>query len=164
MKYSEADSPESIPMIFIEAWNQRDASKLASLFDKDAEFINVTGLWWHNRAAIEKAHDYGLRTIFNQSTLKLIRTKVKYLTDDIAVVQSKMKLIGQTPTDEVSNPGIRRNIFTFVVHQSGGKWACTSAHNTDIVPNMETHVRDKKGELKAVDYRKSNDNSDKEQI
>ncbi|WPP49866.1 YybH family protein [Catalinimonas niigatensis] len=157
MKYSEADSPERIPKIFVEAWNQRDAAKLASLFDEDAEFINVTGLWWHNRAAIEKAHDYGLRAIFKQSRLKLVQTKVKFLSEKIAVVQAKMKLSGQTPTDEVKNPGTRRNIFTFIVHQSGGKWTCASAQNTDIVPNMETHVRDEKGQLKAVDYRKSND-------
>jgi uncharacterized protein (TIGR02246 family) len=160
MKYSEMDSPESIPRIFVEAWNQRDASKLASLFNEDAEFINVTGLWWHNRKDIQKAHDYGLRTIFNQSSLKLIQTKVKYLAEDIAVVQAKMKLSGQTPTDEVSKPGMRRNIFTFVVHQAEGKWTCASAQNTDIVPNMETHVRDEKGQLKAVDYRKSSNTSD----
>lgn len=160
MNYTKADSPESIPKLFVEAWNQRDASKLASLFDEDAEFINVTGLWWHNRKDIWKAHDYGLRTIFNQSTLELTRTRVKYLAETIAVVQAKMKLSGQTPTDEVREPGIRRNIFTFVVHQTEGRWTCASAQNTDIVPNMETHVRDEKGQLKAVDYRKNNHTAD----
>ncbi|MDF9797720.1 uncharacterized protein (TIGR02246 family) [Catalinimonas alkaloidigena] len=153
MKYSEADSPESIPQIFVEAWNQRDAIKLASIFDKDAEFINVTGLWWHNRKDIEKAHDYGLRTIFNESTLKLVQTRVKYLDENIAVVQARMRLSGQTPTDEVSDPGIRRNIFTFVVHRSAQEWSVASAQNTDIIPNMETHVRDEYGQLKPVDYR-----------
>lgn len=155
MKYSEANSPESIPQIFVEAWNQRDPAKLASLFDEDAEFINVTGLWWHHRKDIEKAHAYGLSTIFSASTLKLIQTKVKYLAEDIAVVQAKMKLSGQTPTDEVSTPGVRRNIFTFVVHRSGEQWSAASAQNTDIIPNMETHVRDEEGQLKPVDYRKS---------
>jgi uncharacterized protein (TIGR02246 family) len=155
MQYSKADSPESIPRIFVEAWNQRDAVKLASIFDEDAEFVNVTGLWWHNRKDIEKAHDYGLRTIFNESTLKLIQTKVKYLAEDIAVVQAKMRLSGQTPTDKVSDPGARRNIFTFVLHRSGEQWSVASAQNTDIIPNMETHVRDEEGQLKPVDYRKS---------
>ncbi|MEK6481124.1 SgcJ/EcaC family oxidoreductase [Catalinimonas sp. 4WD22] len=155
MQYSKADSPESIPQIFVEAWNQRDAVKLASIFDEDAEFINVTGLWWHNRKDIEKAHDYGLRTIFNESALKLIQTKVRYLTEGIAVVQAKMRLSGQTPTDKVSDPGVRRNIFTFVLHRSGEQWSVASAQNTDIIPNMETHVRDEEGQLKPVDYRKS---------
>lgn len=156
MAYSKLDKPESIPVVFAEAWNKRDARKLASLFDEDAEFINVTGLWWHNRKDIEKAHDYGLRAIFKESTLRLIRTKVKYLKEDVAVVQAKMNLTGQSPTAGVSNPGVRRNIFTFVVHKNENGWSCASAQNTDIVPNMETHVRDEKGNLVAVDYRKEN--------
>ena len=154
MKYSNLDSPESIPTVFTEAWNRRDAQKIASLFDADAEFVNVTGLWWHKRQDIEKAHDYGLRTIFSNSTLTLLRTKVKFLAENVAVVQAKMELEGQTPVGNVVRPGLRRNIFTFVVHKSGDSWSCASAHNTDIIPNMETHIRDEKGNLVAVDYRK----------
>ena len=152
--YSDLDQPERVPQVFVEAWNRRDARKIAALFDSDADFVNVTGLWWTNRKAIEKAHDYGLQTIFNESTLTIIRTKVKFLTENIAVVHAKVKLSGQTPTREVANPGVRRTIFTFVVHQSEGKWSCVAAQNTDIVPAMETHIRDGQGELGAVDYRK----------
>ena len=151
--YSRQDSPESIPQIFTEAWNRRDAGRIAGLFDEDAEFVNVTGLWWHSREDIEKAHAYGLRTIFKDSTLALVRTKVKYLTENIAVVQAKMKLSGQTPVSGVAEPGERKTIFTFVAHQSGGQWRCASAQNTDIVLHQETHVRNEKGQLLAVNYR-----------
>lgn len=153
--YSALDRPEAIPLVFVEAWNRRDAQQIAALFDSDADFVNVTGLWWNNREAIEKAHDYGLRTIFNNSTLTIIRTKEKYLAEDIAIVHAKVKLSGQTPTPEVSNPGVRRTIFTFVVHQVAGNWSCVAAQNTDIIPTMETHIRDEQGQLNAVDYRKS---------
>jgi uncharacterized protein (TIGR02246 family) len=153
--YSDLDQPEQIPKVFVEAWNRRDARQIAALFEPDADFVNVTGLWWTDREAIEKAHEYGLRTIFSNSTLTIIRTKVKYLTEDIAVVHAKVKLSGQTPTPEVANPGVRRTIFTFVVHQSESEWSCVAAQNTDIVPTMETHVRDEQGQLSAVDYRKS---------
>ena len=54
--YASLESPASIPKVFVEAWNNRDADKLASLFDEDAELVNVTGLWWHDREAIRKAH------------------------------------------------------------------------------------------------------------
>lgn len=154
MTYSKLDKPEAIPQVFTEAWNKKDAPKLASVFDEDAEFINVTGLWWHNRKDIEKAHAYGLSTIFKKSTLTLIRTKVKFLDKSIAVVQAKMKLTGQTPAGGVAKPGNRMNLFTFVVHVKGGEWRCASAQNTDIVPNMETHVRNEDGKLIPVDYRK----------
>lgn len=154
MAYSKQNKPESIPKIFTEAWNNKDAQKIASLFDQEAEFVNVTGLWWHNREDIEKAHAYGLGTIFKHSTLSLVRTKVNYLADHIAVVLAKMKLSGQTPIGDVSRPGERRNIFTFVVHKTGEKWVCASAQNTDIIPNKETFVKDEKGRLIASDYRK----------
>lgn len=154
MEYSQQNKPENIPLIFTEAWNKRDAQKIASLFEEEAEFINVTGLWWHKRADIEKAHAYGLSTIFKQSTLSLIRTKVKYLAEHIAVVHAKMKLSGQTPIGVVESPGDRRNIFTFVLRKTESKWECVSAQNTDIIPNKETHVRDERGRLIAVDYRK----------
>ena len=68
--YTPLDSPQSIPAVFVEAWNDRDPDKLASLFDEDAQFVNVTGLWWHDRGAIRKAHAYGLGRIFDRSTLR----------------------------------------------------------------------------------------------
>ena len=156
MNYSRQDQAESIPKIFIEAWNRRDAKKIASLFEQDAEFINVTGLWWHNRKAVEKAHAYGLSTIFNKSNLSLLTSRVKFLSENIAVVIAKMKLSGQTPIASIASPGERRTIFTFVIHKTGEEWFCASAQNTDIIPNMETHVRDEKGQLIPVDYRKGN--------
>lgn len=154
MESSRQDTPESIPTLFTEAWNKRDAQRIAQLFDENAEFVNVTGLWWHNRAAIEKAHAYGLSTIFKDSRLTIIHTKVKYLSESIAVVQAKMKLSGQTPVGTVKEPGERQTLFTFVVHKVAGQWSCASAQNTDIVPHQETYIRDEKGQLIPVSYRK----------
>lgn len=149
----EVKLPEDAATVFVKAWNERYPQKIAALFEEDAEFINVTGLWWHSRAEIEKAHSYGLNTIFKDSRLKLLKTKLKYLSEAIVVMQAKMKLSGQTPTVEVAQPGERRTIFTFVLRRENERWWIVSAQNTDIIPNMETHVRDEKGQLNAVDYR-----------
>ena len=59
-------SPEEIPALFARAWNDRDPDALASLFDEDAEFVNVTGLCWHDRESIRKAHAHGLERIVNE--------------------------------------------------------------------------------------------------
>ena len=48
-------SPADIPALFARAWNDRDPDALASLFDEDAEFVNVSGLRWHDRESIRKA-------------------------------------------------------------------------------------------------------------
>jgi uncharacterized protein (TIGR02246 family) len=144
-------SPEEIPALFAEAWNERDADKIAALFDEDADFVNVVGIWWSNREDIRKAHHYGLRVIFNNSDLKVTKTRLKYLSDSIATVHARMRLKGQTPRDG-SKPGMRFYIFTFVVHITENGWRCAAAQNTDIVPGKETNLAEG-GKIKAVDYR-----------
>jgi uncharacterized protein (TIGR02246 family) len=153
MAYSSLDKPESIPTIFVEAWNRRDPDRIAALFDEDAEFVNVTGLWWHNREAIRRAHAYGLEQIFSRSTLRLGTVRVKWLADEIAVVHARMTLSGQTPADGVASPGVRMTIFSFVVHRTPEGWSCASAQNTDVVPGVETNVVDDEGRLRPVDFR-----------
>lgn len=151
--YSPLDAPESIPVVFVEAWNRRDPDKLASIFDEDAEFVNVVGLWWHDREAIRRAHAYGLERIFDRSTLRLGVIRVKRLSDDAAVVHARMRLEGQTPVGDAADPGTRTNVFTFVVHRTPDGWSCAAAHNTDVVPGMETLVVDAGGRLRPADYR-----------
>jgi uncharacterized protein (TIGR02246 family) len=152
--YTPLDTPDGIPVVFVEAWNNRDPDTLASIFDEDAEFVNVVGLWWHDRESIRKAHAYGLTRIFNRSTLRLGTVRVKRLSDDIAVVHARMTLVGQTPVADVERPGTRSNIFSFVVHRTPEGWRCAAAHNTDVVPNAETNVVDDKGRFRSVDYRR----------
>ncbi|HEY0971943.1 MAG TPA: SgcJ/EcaC family oxidoreductase [Gemmatimonadales bacterium] len=155
MDYTPLDRPESIPTVFVEAWNARDPDTIASLFDEDAEFVNVVGLWWHDREAIRRAHAYGLSRIFDRSTLRLGVVTVKRLVDGVAVVHARMHLEDQTPVGAVARPRARTNIFSFVVHRTADGWRCASAHNTDVVPGMETNVVDEHGRLGAVDYRRA---------
>jgi uncharacterized protein (TIGR02246 family) len=157
--YTPLHRPESIPTVFIEAWNNRDPDTLASIFDADAEFVNVTGLWWHDRESIRKAHAYGLEHIFDRSTLQLVKVKVKRLSSDIAVVHARMRLSGQTPVGAVTTPQTRQNIFSFVVYRlPEGWWRCASAHNTDVVPHMETNIIDDEGQFRSVNYRRRGSN------
>ncbi len=154
LPYSPLDAPESIATVFVEAWARRDAGKLASLFDEDAEFVNVTGLWWHDREAIRKAHAYGFEHIFATSTLSLVQVKVKSLSKDIAIVHAKVRLEGQTAMPVGTQPATRNTILSFVVHRRAEVWSCASAQNTDIVPNMETNLVEPDGTFRSVSYRR----------
>jgi uncharacterized protein (TIGR02246 family) len=154
MTHTPLDGPASIASGFVDAWARRDADKLASLFDEDAEFVNVTGLWWHDREAIRKAHAYGFEHIFAASTLRLMQVKVKSLADDIAVVHARLRLEGQTATPAGAQAAQRNTILSFVVHRRAGGWSCASAQNTDIVPHMETNLVDPDGTFRAVSYRR----------
>ena len=69
MSEAPINRPEDVVVRFVESWNHRDPDALAALFDDDAEFVNVTGLWWHTRDEIQSAHAYGLTRIFKDSSL-----------------------------------------------------------------------------------------------
>ena len=146
--------PEELPEKWIEAWNNRDAVALANLFTEDAAFVNVVGLWWHNRHDIWKAHDYGLRVIFNESIAELRKTSCRMINETTALVHARMKLSGQTQHGDVKVPGDRKNVFSFVLEKKEQGWVTISAHNTDIIPGMETNVVDKDGKMTSADYRK----------
>jgi uncharacterized protein (TIGR02246 family) len=153
MTRATLDHPEDVPTAFVDAWNARDADAIAALFDEDAEFVNVVGLWWHDREAIRKAHAYGLTRIFDHATLRLGTVRVKRLAEDVAIVHARMTLTGQTPIGDVVTPGARTNVFTFVVHRTPSGWRCAAAHNTDVVPGAETNVVAEDGRLHRADYR-----------
>lgn len=147
------ETPEAVPRAFAEAWNARDPDRLAAIFEADAEFVNVTGLWWHDREAIRKAHAYGLARIFDRSTLHVAAVRVKPLARGIAVVHARLRLTGQTPAPGIGQAGARTTIMSFVVRRGPQGWRCASAHNTDVVPGAETHVADEAGRLRGVSYR-----------
>ena len=131
-------SPDAIPVLFARAWNERNPEALASLFDEDAEFVNGAGLCWHDRESIRKAHADGLERVFGKSTLATAETKVKLLSADVAVVHSRMTLSGEEPAGALTPHGPRSTIVSFVVHRSGNRWVCASAHNTDVIANAQT--------------------------
>ena len=141
-----------MPEAFAAAWNAGDADALAALFEPDAEFVNVVGLWWHDREAIRKAHAYGLKTIFPGSTLRVVRTREKPLAEAVVLIQALVSLVGQARLGDAGT-GERRTLFSFVMRRGDAGWRCAAAHNTDVEPGAETHVRTEAGVLRAADYR-----------
>ena len=152
MSVNPVTQPQDIAARFVEAWNRKDARAIADLFTENADFVNVVGIWWQNSEEIYKAHEYGLRVIFPQSTLRLGKVKVKMLQPEIAIIHARMSLVGQT--EKNGEAAQRQNLFLFVARKNGGEWLCESAQNTDIVIGAETNIRNADGHLQPVNYRK----------
>lgn len=145
--------PEHIAEEFIAAWNTYDAVRLADLFAPDADFVNVTGLWWQKKEAIYKAHEYGLRVIFNTSRLTLRKLKVRYLSEETAIIHARMQLSGQSALLLEEEPQNRNNLFVFVVQKVNNSWICMAAQNTEIQNGKETFITQADGMSKPVSYR-----------
>jgi len=154
--------PREIPVRFMQAWNKNSPQEIADLFFENADFINVTGKWWERKKEILKAHDFGLRVIFQDSKMEILRIKEKRLSKDIAVVHAHIRITGQTTNQEIIAEN-RETLFLFVVKKNNGGWLCESAQNTDINPGKQTYIRDAYGELKAVSYKEKKIKSQKKQ-
>ncbi|WP_425099198.1 SgcJ/EcaC family oxidoreductase [Tropicibacter sp. S64] len=146
------DRPEDMPQAFAEAWHDRDGHRIAALFAEDADFVNVTGLWWHGRAAIARPHEIALKTFFARTTLHLGRTETRALGPDCAVVRCRVHITGQTAPDG-GKAGDRQTILTFVMARQPTGWLCVSGQNTEVSPGMETHLAGPDGP-RPVDYRR----------
>ncbi|MBV0911615.1 SgcJ/EcaC family oxidoreductase [Anianabacter salinae] len=144
-------APEDVAPAFRDAWMARDGDAIAALFVQDADFVNVVGIWWQDRAAIGRAHGYALQSFFADTRLVLGRVKTRRIGGDAAVVHARMILTGQRAPDGTA-AGRRVTILSFVMERRGDGWLCVSAQNTDIVPGAETQVAGAEG-LAATDYR-----------
>lgn len=146
------ETPADVVADWQEAWNAADADALAALFAKDAEFVNVVGLWWHDRESIRDAHDFGFRTIFPGSTMSMGEPRVRFLGEDAAVVHSHWHLVGQvSPAGEQAGP--REGIFIFVLERREAGWIAVAAQNTDVVPGTQTHINTAEGRS-TIHYRR----------
>lgn len=143
--------PLDVLTLWDRAWADRDADSLASLFAADAEFVNVVGLWWHNRESIRQAHAYGFDVIFGASTFEFIAHRVRSVGQDGAVVHGKWKLTGQDTPHGLAT-GDRFGVFMFVLERDGQHWKVVAAQNTDIIAGAES-IAVVGGQSNPTDYR-----------
>ncbi|MCA0995837.1 SgcJ/EcaC family oxidoreductase [Alloyangia pacifica] len=143
--------PGDFPAAFARAWATREGAAIAALFAEDAEFVNVTGLWWQGRAAIARPHDYALKSFFAETTLQPGRISTRYLGEDHAVVRCRFHMTGQRAPDG-SAAGPRQTILIFVLRRTPQGWQAVSAQNTEVMPGQETYVA--QDGISTADYRK----------
>lgn len=153
MTLAPMTAPEQMGERFKEAWNRYDAEAIANLFSDEPDFVNVTGKWWDNQEDIRKAHAFGFEMIFPNSHLDVLNVKKKMLSPDIAIVHTRIRVTGQTE-NQVEKAEKRETMFLFVMKKHEDYWLCESAQNTDIIFGKQTNIRDEKGNLKSVSYKK----------
>ena len=117
---------------FSDTWNRHDMTAFGNLFAPDAEFVNVVGLWWKGREAIQGAHEFTHSSIFKDSRLTFSATEVRFPVKEIAIARSTWLLEGHVAPDGTPLPQ-RTGILVNVLAWSSGAWRIVDSQNTDIV-------------------------------
>lgn len=136
--------PDDVVNLWERAWNDADAGAIADLFADDADFVNVVGLWWHDKASIQDAHAFGFAKMFPDSKMTMAKPHVRHIGNEAAVVQCQWHMVGQISPIGVP-AGEREGVFTFVLERRTGGWITVAAQNTDIQPGAQTHINSPDG-------------------
>ena len=119
-----------------EALNHKDMKMYADLFADDADWINVVGMHWRGKAAVVKAHEIYLKTVFRDGGMSTGDIEIRAVTPDVAIaVVTELDTAGILPNGAKAPPGSGR--LTYVLVKRGGKWKITHGHNTTIDTNAQ---------------------------
>lgn len=122
---------ETIVAKIAEAWNCHDAQAFAAAFADDAEFTNVFGMVQKGRAGIEAAHAPIFKTMFKDSRLSVVETRVRLIRPDVASVDVKWTMTGAR--DPHGNPWPQREgLLNWIVTDHGSTWLIDVSHNMDL--------------------------------
>jgi uncharacterized protein (TIGR02246 family) len=127
-------SVKSVVASLAESWNRHDMMAFAAAFAENADFVNVIGMHWRGRQEIEAKHTVTHRTIFRNSTLRMVDQSVRFLSPSIALAHVSTELKGAESLRERVAPETRHSLMTCVLVKEADRWLITAAHNTDIVP------------------------------
>ncbi|MEZ5831724.1 MAG: SgcJ/EcaC family oxidoreductase [Dongiaceae bacterium] len=132
---TESNSAEqaiaAIVRALVEAWNRHDAHAFAALFAEDAEFTNVFGMVQKGRAGIETAHVPIFKTMFKDSQLSVVETRLRLIRPDVASVDIKWTMTGAR--DPHGNPWPQREgLMNWIASRHGSDWLVDVSHNMDL--------------------------------
>jgi uncharacterized protein (TIGR02246 family) len=115
----------------VAAWNRHDARAFVAVFAEDADFTNVFGMRAKGRAEIEAFHVPIFKTMFKDSRLEAIETRLRFLRPDVAAADVLWGMTGAR--DANGNPWPdRRGLLNFVATAKGGTWSIDVFHNMDL--------------------------------
>jgi len=132
---SKADQAavQQIPQAFAAAWATHDGHQLAKIMSEDVDFVNVGGDWLHGRKDFELYHARLLSGRFKDSTVTPLKTAVRFLRPDLAVLHWSWSAEGDRNEDGTPRKP-RFGMFTMLAEKKNGEWLVIEAQNTNFMP------------------------------
>lgn len=114
------------------AWNALDAKTTASVFSDDAEFINVVGMQWRGKAAIEKAHAVYFELLFKNCKLHTDEVTIRPLGPEHAIATWVCTQDTFTTPSGSVVPKHQNRLTLVVVKGAKDGWKIVQGQNTRI--------------------------------
>lgn len=131
--------PAELADRFADAWNRHDMVALAVLFEDEARFVNVVGMFWRSREEIRQAHAFSHESMFKNSALTVKAVENTALAPGVVAVHVHWHLEGHLgPTGLPEKP--RDGVLLLVARATGqgDDWRIAVAQNTDAIPGVVT--------------------------
>ena len=123
-------TPEAVLAAYVAAWNAHDMKAFANLFSEDADFVNAYGDWWRGLEALQAKNTEAHDSYYARTRLRMENPAVRSLGNDLALVQARWVLHGDTRArrDE------RLGFVTLVLTKEESRWRIRLAQNTERNP------------------------------
>lgn len=109
---------------------------MATYTTPDVSWVNIVGMWWRGRPAVQTAHQQIFDSIFKGVSFKPGALTVRGITPEVAVVNLYCQVGAFYPPDGV-NRGVNKmgdsqDLLTLVMVKKQGKWLLTAGQNTVV--------------------------------
>ncbi len=120
-------TPEAVLAAYVAAWNAHDMKAFANLFSEDADYVNAYGEWWQGREALQAKNSEAHGSYYARTRMRMENPAVRALGNDLALVQARWVLHGDTRArrDE------RLGFVTLVLTKAESRWRIRLAQNTE---------------------------------
>ena len=111
-------------------------SDMATYTTPDVSWVNIVGMWWRGRPAVQQAHQQIFDTLFNGVVFKPGAVTVRGITPEVAVVNMYCHVGAFYPPDGVNHgtnkEGDDDDLLTLVLVKKQGRWLLTAGQNTVV--------------------------------
>ena len=108
-----------------DGWNAGSGKDFAAVFDEDADYVIVNGMYIKGRKEIDAGHQRIFDTVYKNSRQSSTIQSIRFLSDTIAIAHVEWHLT-------LANSREGKAMNSLVIRKKNGQWSIAAFHNTPI--------------------------------
>jgi uncharacterized protein (TIGR02246 family) len=119
-----------------QSWTNHNYDDIANWTTPDVDWVNIVGMRWQGREAMQLAHQTYHRGMFKQTPWTLKQVTIRFVRPDVAIAHLLSHIGAFYPPDGVDHGTNKRpagdDLATLVLVKQGGKWLLTAGENVVV--------------------------------